>query len=94
MTYAELEQVSTSYANFLMQQNHINTNGYIAVCMSHSVDCIVAILAVLKTGNGYIPIEPSFPVERIAYMLQESEAATVITEKNFHSLFFYVGKYS
>lgn len=87
MTYTELDQVSDSYANFLMQQNNISANGYIAVCMSHSIDCIVAILAVLKTGNGYIPIEPSFPVERISYMLQESETTTVITETNFLTQF-------
>lgn len=87
MTYAELEQISNSFAFFLMQQKHIGHGGYIAVSMSHSIHCIVAILAVLKTGNGYIPIEPSFPQERITYMLQESETIAVITEQKFQNLF-------
>ena len=87
MTYAELEQASNVYAGFLSKQSHIFRGRYIAVSMNHSINCIVAIMAILKTGNGYIPIEPSFPKERIAYMLQESKADAVITEEEFRTLF-------
>ena len=43
--------------------------------MDHSVEMITSILAVLKTGAAYVPAEPSFPIERIRYMMKESGVA-------------------
>ena len=51
----------------------------IGVMMDHSVEMIAAIFAVLKSGASYIPVEPSFPQERVAYMMEEAQADCIIT---------------
>ena len=51
----------------------------IGVMMDHSVEMIASIFAVLKSGAAYIPVEPTFPQERIAYMMEEAQADCIIT---------------
>ena len=50
--------------------------------VKRSTEMIIAILAVLKAGGAYIPIDPSYPKERIEYMLDSSKAKTLLTKKN------------
>ncbi len=59
---------------------------FIGIVMSHSVEMIAAMLAVLKTGAAYVPAEPTFPVERIRYMMQESNVDFVITHHEYSGL--------
>ena len=58
----------------------------IGVMMEHSVEMIAAIFAVLKSGAAYIPVEPSFPQERIAYMMDEAQADCVITNTKYREM--------
>lgn len=57
----------------------------IGVMMDHSVELIAAIFAVLKSGAAYIPAEPSFPQERIAYMMKEAQADCIITNTTYRN---------
>ncbi|MBQ6412002.1 MAG: amino acid adenylation domain-containing protein [Ruminococcus sp.] len=58
----------------------------IGVMMDHSVEMIAAIFAVLKSGAAYIPVEPSFPRERIAYMMEEAQADCIITNTKYREM--------
>lgn len=58
----------------------------IGVMMEHSVEMIAAIFAVLKSGAAYIPVEPSFPQERIAYMMEEAQADCIITNTKYREM--------
>ncbi len=60
--------------------------GRIGIIMDHSVEMIAAIFAVLKTGAAYVPAEPSFPPERIRYMLADGQARAVITQARYAPL--------
>lgn len=55
----------------------------VGIIMEHSVEMIAAIFAVLKVGAAYIPAEPTFPVERINYMLSDAQAECVIINKAY-----------
>ncbi len=57
----------------------------IGVMMEHSVEMIAAIFAVLKSGAAYIPAEPFFPQERVAYMMEEAQAACIITNTTYRN---------
>lgn len=57
----------------------------IGVMMNHSVELIAAIFAVLKSGAAYILAEPSFPQERIAYMMKEAQADCIITNTTYRN---------
>ena len=54
-----------------------------AICMGRSPDLIVAMLAVLKSGGAYLPIDPDYPREQISSMLEDSRASVVLTESKY-----------
>ncbi len=80
-TYKELN----NKANFLAKKI-INLNlssNVIAFAMSRSIDIYVAILAILKSGHTYMPIDIEYPIDRINFMLKNSSCDLLITNKNF-----------
>lgn len=78
MTYAQLNKKSNQVAHMLMQ--HGSEKGqFIAVFMERSIETVISILAVLKTGGVYIPIHPEYPEERIRYILADSQASYLLT---------------
>lgn len=83
MTYEEVDKRSDMLADWLLKRKNVGKDEYVAVIMPSSFERIIVILAVLKTGNGYMPIEPSFPEERIRYMLKEANVKLVITAEDF-----------
>jgi non-ribosomal peptide synthetase component F len=56
---------------------------FIGIVMDHSVEMIASILAVIKVGAAYIPAEPSFPIERIRYMMKECDIDFLITQRKY-----------
>ncbi len=79
-TYTELETRSNQLANYLVSQG-IKPSDHIALCLYRSLDMLTAILASLKMGCTYIPIDSSYPNDRIAYMAMQSEAPLLISSK-------------
>ncbi len=86
VTYAELEARTNALANHLIDQG-IKTGEVIGICMDRSIEMITAILGILKTGCGYLPLDPSQPISRRAYQLSDSNASLVITSDNYEKLF-------
>ena len=78
MTYKELDEKSNSLANFLRSKG-ITRNNIIGIMVNRSLEMIVSILAVLKSGATYIPIDPEYPQDRIEYMLNNSNAKFLLT---------------
>src|SRR5262249_58171107 len=52
----------------------------VGICMRRSMEMIVGLLGILKTGGGYMPLEPTYPAERLRYMLTDARARVVLTE--------------
>ena len=57
----------------------------VAICMDRSAEMLIAMLAILKAGGAYLPLDPSFPQERIAYMLADAAPLAVITIQSLAS---------
>ncbi|MBO0799985.1 MAG: AMP-binding protein, partial [Blastocatellia bacterium] len=53
----------------------------VGLCLDRSLDLVVAILAVLKAGGAYLPLDPAYPKDRLAFMLEDSRAQVVITQE-------------
>ena len=51
----------------------------VGVCLERSLDLVVAILGVLKAGGAYLPLDPAYPAERLAYLLEDSGAPVIVT---------------
>lgn len=82
LTYQELNQKSNQLARLLIQQG-ATTDKIIAVLLERSVEQIVSMLAILKTGAAYLPIDPEYPQSRQAFMLSDSGACAIITQSTF-----------
>ena len=78
LTYAELDAASSRLARLLISRG-AGPERVVALVFGRSADMIVAILAVAKTGAAYLPVDPAYPPERIAFMLADAAPACVLT---------------
>ena len=78
-SYEEVEQRANQLARYLRQQG-VATGDRVGLFLERSPDAIVAILAVLKAGAAYLPLDPSHPADRLRHILHEASVGFVITE--------------
>lgn len=76
VTYAQLDEIADS----ILAKFYDLAPKYVGIVMSHGAEQIAAMLAVLKSGAGYIPAEPSLPQERIDYMMQTAGVELIIND--------------
>ncbi|AXG72409.1 gramicidin S synthase 2 [Kordia sp. SMS9] len=81
-TYKELNEESNKIANYLISEGIVPGN-IVGIMCERSVNMVVCILGVLKTGAGYLPIDPSLPEQRVSYMLNQSRTAFLLTQDKF-----------
>ena len=79
ITYKELNERSNQLAQYLSFGLGIGSEDLVAICLERSIEMIVSILAVLKSGAAYVPIDPNYPKERQNYMLQDANSSFVLT---------------
>lgn len=87
LTYRELQCRYSRFAKILRDKG-IGRNDIAAIAADRSIELVIAMLAVLKAGGAYLPIDPDYPSERINYMLADSKAKLLLTEAQ------YVGKWT
>ncbi|MGN7824087.1 amino acid adenylation domain-containing protein [Chitinophaga sp. 22536] len=78
LTYASLEERSNQLAHYLREAGVDNTS-LVPVCLDRSPEMVIAILGIMKAGGAYLPIDPAYPEDRVAYMLNDSKAQVVIS---------------
>jgi len=84
LTYAELNRRSNQLAHYLRKRG-IGPETLVAMCMERSLDMIVGILGILKAGGAYLPLDLSYPPERLAFMIEDASPPVVITQKDLES---------
>jgi amino acid adenylation domain-containing protein len=77
VAYAELEARANRLAHRLVRMG-VGPDVRVAVAMERSVDLVISVLAVLKAGGCYLPVDPAYPADRVAYMLDGSGARVVL----------------
>ncbi len=77
LSYSELESRANRLANWLRRQG-IGPESLVGVSLQRSVDLVVALLGVLKAGAAYVPLDPSYPADRLQYMVADSQVRWVI----------------
>lgn len=81
LTYAELDEKSNQLARFLIAAG-LRPEMPAALYLERSVSMVVAILGVLKAGGAYVPIDLAYPQERLAFMLEDTNAPVLLTQKD------------
>ncbi len=84
LTFAELNRRSNQLAHYLLSQG-IKTKTRIGLALDRSLLMPAAILAILKTGSVYLPLDPSFPKERLRFMIEDSAAELILTSSSRRS---------
>ena len=84
LTYKELNDKANCLANYLINQN-IKSQDVVAIFMDKSLEAIISILAILKIGAIYLPIDILYPNDRVEYILQDSNAKCILTCNQFLS---------
>ena len=79
LTYRELNQRANRLAHLLVAKG-VAPDVPVGVCIERSTMMVIAVLAVLKAGGAYIPMDPSYPVKRIAYMVENSGVRLVLAD--------------
>ncbi len=80
LTYGELDRRSDRLASRLLVRGAA-PGSLVGLCLERSVDLVVAILAVLKAGCAYVPLDPAYPAARLAFLLADSRAAVLLTRR-------------
>jgi amino acid adenylation domain-containing protein len=86
VTYAELNRQSNQLARYLRNRG-TGPEAIVAVCMNRTPDVAIAIMAILKAGGAFLPLDPGTPPERLDYMVRNARAGTVITTDEFARVF-------
>jgi non-ribosomal peptide synthetase component F len=79
LTYQALNERSNQLAHYLRTLG-LQPNARVGLCIERSPELIVAILAIFKTGAAYVPLDASYPVDRLAYMLDNAQVSILLTQ--------------
>ncbi|ASZ13464.1 non-ribosomal peptide synthetase [Chitinophaga pendula] len=91
ISYAVLEQMAGQVANAIRHALPGAVNPIIAVLIDRRPEMVIALLGILKAGGAYLPIDPDYPAERIRYMLDDSQAAVLVTHSSITPVAGYQG---
>jgi amino acid adenylation domain-containing protein len=77
LSYAELNTRANRLAHQLMVQG-VRPDDRVAIAVQRSLEMVVGVLAILKAGGGYVPLDPAYPEERLAFMLEDSAPVALL----------------
>ena len=84
LTYQELNSKSELLADYL-QQNGVKPKIIVGIYCDRSLEMVIALLAVLKAGGAYLPLDPNLPIEAITFRLQDARVPIVLTQKHLQT---------
>ena len=79
LTYHHLNVRANQLAHHLRRHYAAGPEVLIGVCMDRSIEMVVSLMAILKAGAAYVPIDPDYPEERVRFMLEDSRVAVLLT---------------
>lgn len=86
ISYGQLDSRANQMARYLTSK-HIGSGDVVAVALERSIEFIVSLIAVLKSGAAYLPIDTKYPTARVSFMLLDSRAKLLITNAEFYQSF-------
>ncbi|HEU4555733.1 MAG TPA: amino acid adenylation domain-containing protein [Chitinophaga sp.] len=86
LTYNELDEKSNQLAHYLIKKG-VAPETLVPICLERSAEMIISIMGILKAGAAYVPVDPGYPAERIAYMLSDTHPPLIISHTDFKELF-------
>jgi len=79
LTYDQLNRRANALAHHLFALG-VKPDTLVAICVGRGVEMVVAMLATLKAGGAYLPLDPAYPAQRLAYMLEDSKPFALLAD--------------
>jgi amino acid adenylation domain-containing protein/non-ribosomal peptide synthase protein (TIGR01720 family) len=80
-SYIDLNKKANQLARYLQKQG-VKQGDFVGLCLERNINLIISILAVIKTGAAYLPIDPSYPAQRINLLISEGELSLLLTQNS------------
>ncbi|MFI3044765.1 amino acid adenylation domain-containing protein [Pseudomonas coronafaciens] len=81
LTYAELNQAANRLAHYLIEQG-VRPEQSVGLCLERSPQMVIGLLAILKAGAAYVPFDPAYPAERLAFMFEDAAPVLLLTQRS------------
>ncbi len=85
VTYGQLDQMSDAIADLLLRHG-VQAEVLVGVCMESCVELVISLLGILKAGGAYLPIDPTYPPDRMAHIITDSGMLILLTKEAVRSL--------
>ncbi|HEY9813596.1 MAG TPA: amino acid adenylation domain-containing protein, partial [Candidatus Sericytochromatia bacterium] len=82
LTYIDLNQKANQLAKYL-QRLGVKSEDLVAICVDRTPQMAIALLGILKAGAAYVPLDPAYPQERLALILEDTQATVLLTQQKF-----------
>ncbi|MEM9823710.1 MAG: amino acid adenylation domain-containing protein, partial [Bacteroidota bacterium] len=82
LTYAELNSRSNQLAHYLRQAHQVTTADCVGVMLKRSLESVIAMIGVMKSGACYTPVDPTYPPGRIEYLLKDADIQLLLTQND------------
>jgi amino acid adenylation domain-containing protein len=82
LTYRQLNERANQLARYLRKRG-IGPDCLVGICMERSLNLVITMLGILKTGGAYVPIDPSYPRERLEFMVADTRMRLLVADKRF-----------
>ncbi|AGC45639.1 amino acid adenylation domain-containing protein [Myxococcus stipitatus DSM 14675] len=84
LTYRQLDARANQLA-WVLREHGVEADSFVALCLERSVELIISLLAILKTGGAYLPLDAAYPAQRLAFMLEDAPPRLLLTSKALRS---------
>ena len=91
-SYKDIEEQTNQMAHYLVEVGVV-PGDFIGVALPRSIELVVALIAIMKCGAAYVPLDPSYPKQRLEFMIEDSEAKFLITTEDFSSEISFKGNF-
>lgn len=81
LTYRQLNKRANQLAHYLRSLG-VGIETLVGICMERSLEMVVGLLGILKAGAAYVPLDPAYPQERLAFILQDTKISVLLTQQN------------
>ena len=85
LTYTELNKHANQLAHYLIEKGVI-AEDLVGICFDRSLDMIISLMAILKAGAAYLPLDPNYPQQRLKYMMADSGVTIVLSHQKTNTL--------
>ena len=84
LTYAELDARANALGH-LLQELGVGPGVLVAICVERSLDMLVGLLGIMRAGGAYVPVDPSFPLDRQRFMIEDAGVPVIVTQERLRS---------